>query len=84
MQNNEENVGENVENQEEVERRMAEQQSARKALAYMPQYDGSTPWRIFEDRFKLWSQMNLDNEIDDNFKKRALLYAMKGSAISIS
>ena len=80
MQNNGENVGENIENQEEVERRMAEQQSARKALAYMPQYDGSTPWRIFEDRFKLWSQMNLDNAIDVNFRKRALLYAMKGNA----
>ena len=72
----------NVEDQQEAERRrrMAAQQSARKALGHMPHFDGSSPWRCFEDRFKLWMEMNLDDEITVEFRKRALLYAMKGSA----
>ena len=72
---------EDGENQQEVEQRqrMAEQ-SARKALGYMPQFDATSPWRCFEDRFKLWMEMNLDDEITVEFRKRALLYAMKGSA----
>ncbi len=67
--------------QEEERRRRMAQQGARKALGHMPHFDGKIePWRCFEDRFKLWMEMNLDTEIDANFRKRALLYAMKGSA----
>ena len=69
-----------VKAQEEERRRMAAQQGARKAVAYMPHFDGKMePWRCFEDRFKLWMEMNLEGDIPQDFRKRALLYAMKGN-----
>ena len=66
--------------QQEAHRRMA-LQAARKALGHMPHFDGKTEqWRCFEDRWMLWMTMNLEEEVEQDFRKRALLYAMKGRA----
>jgi hypothetical protein len=53
---------------------------AKKALGHLPSFDGTTTWRTFEDRYRLWNELNLTPEVPVDFRKQSLLYCLKGTA----
>ena len=64
-----------------VERR---HESACKALAGAPKFDGKSSWRTFETQYETWYRINNIGEQNQEFQKRTLLSCMRNQAVEMT
>ena len=57
----------------------ARKRDFKKALSQVPQYTGTTPWRLWKMEFALW--LRVYEVVEDEATKLALLTSMRGAAV---